>query len=234
MSKKQEDTWAFVERVLACPELRVAYLFGPPGLGKTHLAYHAGRTQNGVYPITLTQETPSAELRGHYVPKGDEFVWQDGPFTTAMRNGGRLVLNELSHASQDVLSICYPVLESIETAQLMLPSGETVRPADGFHVIITDNFGPEVLPEALRDRLDARLEVKTPHPAAMERLRPELRKVAERTVALPEERRISMRNWLAVQRLEGALGDLKDACRAVLGEDRAKVVMEAITLAGRP
>ena len=64
--------WAFIETVLGSTEVRTVYLYGPPGIGKTFSAYHAGRVDDGVYAITLTEDTPAAELRGHYLPRGRE------------------------------------------------------------------------------------------------------------------------------------------------------------------
>jgi MoxR-like ATPase len=71
--------WPLVERALQTEQLGRIYLFGPSGIGKTFVAYQCGRTQRGLYSVTLTQETPAAELRGTYLPKGDELVWHDGP-----------------------------------------------------------------------------------------------------------------------------------------------------------
>jgi MoxR-like ATPase len=222
--------WKFVETVLACAEVRVLYLFGPPGVGKTYFAYNSGRVDRGVFPVTLTPETPASEMRGHYLPRGDELVWHDGPFTLAMRAGGRLVINEISHASSDVLAILYPVLESEKTAQLMLPTGEVVRPERHFHVVLTDNHAPDDLPPALQDRFDCQIHVEFPHPGALALLDARLRRAAKRAFALAADRRISLRKWLTVNRLQAQLG-LGPACHAVFGPERGTQVHEALLLA---
>ncbi len=220
--------WDFVNRILACPMVRTVYLYGPPGIGKTYSAYNFGRTHNGVYPITLTQDTPASELRGFFVPHGDRFEWHDGPFTAAMRAGARLVINELSHASPDVQALLYPVLESAETAQLMLPTKEAVRPAQSFHVVCTDNEPPDDLPEALKDRFDTIIEITEPHPDALSLLESPLRRAALRCLALQEDRRVGLRGWLKVQQLQEELG-LEVACSAVFGP-RGAQIYEAIRL----
>ena len=97
--------WKLVERVLAADSIRTLYLYGPPGIGKTYCAYTKGRLDNGVYAVTLTEDTPAAELRGHYMPKGNEMLWHDGPFTLAMREGSGLVINEISYATPEVLAL---------------------------------------------------------------------------------------------------------------------------------
>lgn len=224
--------WDLVYRILTHDKVRTAYLWGPPGIGKTWSAYHVhnGYTaRKPVYAITLTQDTPAAELRGHYVPKGGDLVWSDGPFVKAMREGARLVLNEITHAPAEVMAICYPVLESSETARLTLPTNETVRPAEGFQVIVTDNHQPDELPEALRDRFDATMMIREPHEDAYLRIDERFREIARATVTLQGERAIGLRSWLAIQKLAKTMGD-REAMTAVLGPDRARNLHDAIAI----
>lgn len=221
--------WPFVERVLSSPLVRTLFAWGPPGTGKTYAALRFG-VRGAVYPITLTEDTPTAELRGFYRPVGPDLVWGDGPVVRAMREGARLVLNELTHASPEVFSFLHPILEHVETACVTLPTGEVVRPADGFQVVATSNHPPEDLPFALRDRFDCVLEIQDPHPEALARLSPALRRAAERSIHLEGERCIGLRGWLSVQRLEPVLGQL-DACRAVFGPARGVLIHDALCLA---
>jgi len=225
----RESVWVFLEKLLVMPEIRTFFLYGPPGFGKTYAAYHFGRSRGDVYAVTLTPETPAAELRGMWVPRGNEFVWHDGPFTAAMREGARLVINEVSHASDDVLSILYPVLESERTARLTLPTRETVRPQPGFQVLCTDNMAPLSLPPALRDRFDCVVEVDEPHPDALALLDEPLRRAALQSAKLEPERAIGLRAWLMIMKLREALG-LSGACRAVLGRERGAQVCDAVSL----
>lgn len=220
--------WKSIEQVIACELARTILIWGPPGVGKTYAALHAS-DDRPVYVVTLTQDTPAAELRGSWMPKGNEFVWQHGVLVQAMLEGARLVINEISHGAAEVMAILYPILESPETAQLTLPTLETIKPAPGFRVIATDNVEPDHLPLALQDRFVARLHVNRPHPGALERLRPALREAALRTFDLEPERAVSLRGWIAVQDLEGELG-LEAACLAVFGEERGRQVHTALQL----
>ncbi|MEB2343958.1 MAG: AAA family ATPase [Deltaproteobacteria bacterium] len=225
------STWDLVRRAIACECVRHVYLHGPPGIGKTHFAIHEGhRGAEPVYVVTLTQEMPASELRGHWTPRGSELVWMDGPVVRAMREGGLLVLNELLHASDDALSFLHPVLERPETASITLPTSETVGPAPGFRVIVTDNQPPTELPPALRDRFDVSFEIDEPHPSALAALSPLLREAARRAVALDEERRVSVRPFLVLDVLRHALG-LEDACMAVFGRQRGTQIHDALLLA---
>ena len=219
--------WALVERVLGCKLVRSVYLFGPSGIGKTYCAYHKGCLGRGVYACTLTEETPASELRGTWLPKGEGLVWHDGPITRAMREGARLVLNELSHASDDVLAFLYPIIESPETARLTLPTNETLSPATGFTVVCTDNLPPDDLPPALQDRFETILEIEEPHPEAIARLSPDLRAAALRSFALENDRRVSLRGWLMLERLRPELG-LDDACTVVFGAERGSQLHDAL------
>lgn len=223
------DSWAAYEKVFAHPSVRAAYVWGRKGMGKSYTAMRYGLNGRKAYAVTLTPETPAAELRGHFVPKGSEFVWQDGVIVRAMREGARLVVNELSHASEDVMAILYPVLESKETSEITLPSLEVVVPKDGFQVICTDNFSPSQLPDALRDRFNVIIEVKDIHPAALDRVRPELRKLAEDSSHLDGDRFISIRSWLSYQELEADFGD-EFAANAVFGPDRGPNMLTAIRM----
>ncbi len=224
------ETWQLVELVLASALARIVYIYGPPGTGKTYAAFHYGRIQKGYYSVTLTEDTSAAELRGFYLLKGTDGVWHDGPFVRAMREGVRLVINEICHASADVLALLFPIFESPETARLTLPTGETIAPAPGFHVVVTDNSPPDRLPEPLQDRFVAILRVLEPHPDALAGLDQELRSLAEAAMCITDDRRISARGWQNLQALKGEFG-LKRACQLCFGPDRGQMLYDAIQLA---
>jgi len=198
-------------------------------VGKTWAAYHLAPNPNGVLAVSLSEDTPAMELRGHYVQTEHGMVWQDGNFVRAMRRGATLVINEVTHSADDVRSLMHPVLESPETAEMTLPNGEVVKPAAGFRVILTDNLPPEDLSLALRSRIEARLHITVPHPSALARLSPDLRRAAEATLGLEDERRVSLREWLNLERVRGELG-LELGAVAVFGDERGPQLLDALEL----
>lgn len=224
------EEWQLYIDVLSSDIVRVVYVYGPPGVGKTYAAYHYGRVSEGFYAITITPETSAAQLCGHFVFRGNNVEWHHGPFTRAMIEGKRLVVNEATKMNPDVEVQLMPTLEAPETAQLTLHSGETVRPAPGFHVVLTDNLPPDRLPEALRDRFEAIVRVTQPHPAALAGLSEELRTCAEASLKIDDDRRISARGWNNLQRLMGKFG-LRNACRLAFGPDRGEMIHDAIRTA---
>jgi len=200
MSKK----WDLVEKVIS--HSRCTLLFGPPSTGKSYAAHSAALGGRQLFSLTMTEDTPAAELRGHYVPQGSQFVWQDGPALKAWRFGGRLVINEIDHAGGDCLSFLLNCLDSTETACLTLPTGEMVRPHPQFTCVATMNGQPKDLPEALRDRFPVCIEIDEPHPDGVNSLPPDLQQAAACSILADDERRITLRAWKCFADLREKVG----------------------------
>lgn len=220
------DEWPYIEQALG--KTHRTLLYGPPGTGKTTIANVFG-TPEEVYNIYMTEETPAAELRGHFIPKGQEWLWMHGPAIKAWLRGQRLVINEINSASGDALDFLLAVLDDIEIAGITLPTGEMVKPADGFHCIATMNGAPEDLPEALRDRFSVRFNVRKAHPDAIKKLPQDLQKVAAAKMkSIP-----SVRPWMEFDKLRVATGNEEVAAYAVFA-NQAAGVLDAIKLARAP
>ena len=227
--------WELINVVL--PASRLTLLYGPPGTGKTTAGNFLGVKEGmEVYNLTLTEETPAAELRGHFVPKGQEFVWMDGPALTAFKTGARLVLNEIDKASGDALTFCHALLDDPGMARITLPYKDeygkpvTVTPGEGFNVIATMNGDPDDLPEALRDRFAVRIHVDKVNPNAIKSLPEDLRKIASKGISSEGERSVSIRGWNAFVQLREIVGE-ENAARAVFGP-RAKTILNTIKIDG--
>lgn len=225
MSEKENSCWDLVDALVG--ESPRVLLYGPPGTGKTFVGATAnlGKSQE-VYSITLTEESSSAELRGHFIPKDGSFVWNDGPAIQAWKTGGRLVINEIDHASGDVLTFLHAIMDDPEIAQLTLPTdpAQTVKPKKGFSVVATTNATPDALPFALRDRFPVCINVDEVNPLALENLSEDLRTAVEETVVTDnEERRISIRAWAEFDKLRKVL-DEEMVAQAIFGHKATDVL----------
>jgi len=222
------NVWDLINKVI--PQSRVTLLYGKPGSGKSYAAHNADLGGRQLFSVTMTPETPSAELRGHYVPQGSQFVWQDGPAIKAWRFGGRFVINEIDHAGGDALSFLLNCLDSQETACLTLPTGEMVKPHPQFQAVATMNGSPDELPLAIVDRCPICIEVNALHPSAVETLPHDLRTVALGSALADDDRRISIRAWQCFAHLRDSLG-AETAATAVFAK-RAQDVLDSLKMAG--
>jgi len=219
------DEWPYIEKTLGRTD-RVL-LWGPPGTGKTTIANVYGKPDE-VFNIYLTEETPAAELRGHFIPKGDEWVWNHGPAIKAWLHGKRLVINEINSASGDALDFLLAVLDDKSIAGITLPNGEKVKPHVGFHCIATMNGTPEDLPEALADRFSVRFHVRQAHPKAISSLPQDLLEVAKAKM----KTKPSVRSWQEFAALRQNAGD--EVAAFAVFQNEAAAVLDAIKLGAAP
>lgn len=196
--------WDDVDIALA--HIRQLYFQGRPGSGKTYTALHRALNGRRAYSITMTPDMPSAELRGHYIPQKGELVWHDGPAVRAMREGGRLIINEITNASADCMAFLYPILEDLSTATITLPTKETITAHEMFQVVATDNRPFDYLEEALQSRFTPFL-CDEPHPDVIKTIPQEYRDVVLSSIASDEpESRYSLRHWLKFLDLKSKVG----------------------------
>ena len=231
------DPWFVLGKVLDARTPRIL-LSGPPGTGKSLTPCLWAQDHDwAFFSVTLTEETPMSELRGHFVLKGNEFVWHDGLIARAWRlshtqpHGIVVVLNEIDHAGADVQSFLHNALDDPAMTHIDLPGDETISPAVGKVIYVaTMNGRPDDLPEALRDRFPVALEMPTPNPKALAALPPDLRTMATNAATAKDaDRRISPRAFFEFANLRGPLGDLL-AAHAIFGA-AAPDLINALTLA---
>ena len=101
---------------LAAWEQRLPVLLkGPTGCGKTrfieHIAHRiyrrdgmtavARRLSMPLHTVACHEDLSATDLVGRYLLKGEETIWQDGPLTRAVKEGGICYLDEIVEARKD-------------------------------------------------------------------------------------------------------------------------------------
>lgn len=154
------NTWlAGARRILAV---------GPPGTGKSTTARiliaseYAGQQ---VEEVTITRGTKVEELQGCWVLEDGKTSFREAAIPRAMRAGRAVVVNEVSHAQEEIIGLLYDIAD--DNACIALPTGERLRAKEGFGIIMTDNDNLGALPAAIADRIEVCILATTPHPATM-------------------------------------------------------------------
>lgn len=116
-------------------------LKGPTGTGKTRFVEYMAH-ELGVPLITVAchEETSATDLTGRFILKGTETVWQDGPLTTAVRNGCIIYLDEIAEARPDVIVAIHSLTD--HRRQLFLDKvPEEIQATDAFMLVASYNPG---------------------------------------------------------------------------------------------
>lgn len=220
-------------------------LYGPPGTGKSTFGCRHGAVE--WYRIVCHEEMSDVDILGgpalaHDGMGGTRSEWQDGAGLRAWREGKRLVIDEIDKASGAALSALLAILDDKPIAAYTIPmTGETRRPADGFHCVATSNGEPDDLPDALKDRFTVRIMIDKPHPDAIDCLPSDLQAAAAVSARAREDQRVSTRGWTQFAVLRHALlsdpnaaeagGPEPLAAAAVFGKERGQEIIDALAIA---
>lgn len=90
---------------------RLPMLFkGPTGSGKSRFVEAmAHQLDRPLVTVACNEDTSSADLLGRWLVRGGDTVWQDGPATSAVRQGAILYLDEVAEARPDVIVLLHPL-----------------------------------------------------------------------------------------------------------------------------
>lgn len=229
------ECWKALEDCLNAGIDRVI-LYGPSGIGKTYAGMTLGKVDAGAFRLVCTEDMTNMDVTGGFMPNGKGgFMWLDGSALKAWKGngteGGRLIVDEVDKASGDVFATLLAMLDSPESASFEHPeTGEVIRPLNGFSAIMTTNIeNMGELPTALADRFPIRIRINEPHPSALLRLSPDLRKYAVRMADAGDDR-ISLRAFIALDTLRASVG-MERACSLTFG-DRSRQILDALAIDG--
>jgi len=225
----EKTCWELAEQVIGNAD-RVL-LYGVPGTGKSYQAtlYNLQDKQE-VVSTTLTEDGSAMELRGHFIPNDNgSMSWLNGTAINAWLKGARFVVNEIDHASSDVLTFLYSILDDKEFAGMTLPNKEQdfVKPKKDFNVVATMNGLPDTLPDALADRFPIKINIDKIHPSALKKIPKKYRDVCEAMSLITDsDRRTSIRSWAEFNRLTKFMSE-EDSARVVF-QDRYTDILDAL------
>ncbi len=114
---------------------------GPTGVGKTRFVTHmAARLGLPLYTVACHDDLTAADLVGRHLIQGGETVWQDGPLTRAVREGGICYLDEVVEARKDTTVVIHPLADHRRNLPIDR-TGETLHAPPGFMLVVSYNPG---------------------------------------------------------------------------------------------
>ncbi|MBI5781208.1 MAG: CbbQ/NirQ/NorQ/GpvN family protein [Rhodocyclales bacterium] len=114
---------------------------GPTGVGKTRFVTHmAARLDLPLFSVACHDDLTAADLVGRHLVQGGQTVWQDGPLTRAVREGGICYLDEVVEARKDVTVVIHPLADHRRTLPLER-TGELLAAPPEFMLVVSYNPG---------------------------------------------------------------------------------------------
>ncbi|RLA07453.1 MAG: AAA family ATPase [Gammaproteobacteria bacterium] len=123
---------------------------GPTGCGKTRfIEYMAQKLNLPTHTVSCHDDLTATDLVGRYLIGEGKTIWQDGPLTSAVRNGGICYLDEIVEARKDTTVVIHPLSDD----RRILPierTGETLKAPDNFMLVVSYNPGYQNLLKGLK------------------------------------------------------------------------------------
>jgi MoxR-like ATPase len=140
-------------------------LLGKPGVGKTTLAYAAGRRMNAdVYILQATVDTRPEDLLVTPVIEGEgQLRYVASPLVTAMIRGGVAILDEGNRMSEKSWASLAPLLDTRRYVESII-AGIKIKASQNFRLVTTMNDDASTfdLPEYIHSRLQPQIFLDFP------------------------------------------------------------------------
>ncbi len=125
-------------------------LKGPTGSGKTRFISHmAAKLNVPLHTVSCHDDLTASDLVGRYLIGDGQTVWNDGPLTRAVRDGGICYLDEVVEARKDTTVVIHPLTDD----RRILPvdrTGETLHAPDNFMLVVSYNPGYQSMMKGLK------------------------------------------------------------------------------------
>ncbi len=125
-------------------------LKGPTGSGKTRFISHmAAQLKVPLHTVSCHDDLTASDIVGRYLIGDGETVWNDGPLTRAVREGGICYLDEVVEARKDTTVVIHPLTDD----RRILPidrTGETLHAPDNFMLVVSYNPGYQSMMKGLK------------------------------------------------------------------------------------
>lgn len=123
---------------------------GPTGCGKTCFVEHmAAQLNRPLFTVACHDDLTATDLVGRHLIGKDGTYWQDGPLTTAVREGGICYLDEVVEARKDTTVVLHP-LSDHRRALPIERIGETIEAHPDFMLVISYNPGYQNVMKGLK------------------------------------------------------------------------------------
>jgi nitric oxide reductase NorQ protein len=125
-------------------------LKGPTGSGKTRFISHmAAKLKVPLYTVSCHDDLTASDLVGRYLIGDGQTIWNDGPLTRAVREGGICYLDEIVEARKDTTVVIHPLTDD----RRILPidrTGETLHAPNNFMLVVSYNPGYQSVMKGLK------------------------------------------------------------------------------------
>ncbi len=140
-------------------------LVGKPGVGKTTLAYHAGRTlDRSVYLFQATMDTrPEDLIVTPVISEGGKVKYMASPVVSAMIKGGIAVIDEGNRMSEKSWASLAPLMDNRRYVESIV-AGIKIKAHPDFRLCTTmnDDASTFELPEYIHSRLQPQILIDFP------------------------------------------------------------------------